>query len=69
MLINYLLDCGEGLARQPVRRIRRAKIPDPAPGVERGCSAETFALSVSPMTEVTRILFAIEQGDEVPHDP
>src|SRR5262249_22164142 len=68
-LIDGLLDCGEGLARQQVRRLGRAKIPGPAPGVGRGCSSEILALSVSLMTEVTRILSAIEQGDEVPHDP
>ena len=35
------------------------------PGVGRGWSTETFALLVSPMSDVTRILSAIEQGD--PH--
>src|SRR5271165_7200292 len=35
----------------------------PLPGVGRGWSAETFALPVSPMSDVTRILSAIEQGD------
>ena len=35
------------------------------PGVGRGWSTETFALPVSPMSDVTRILSAIEQGD--PH--
>ena len=35
----------------------------PLEAVRRGCSAETFALLVSPMSEATRILSAIEQGD------
>ena len=37
----------------------------PLEGVGRGCSAETFALLVAPMYDITRILSAIEQGD--PH--
>src|SRR5262249_38033044 len=34
-----------------------------APGVGRGCSTNAFAQSVPPMSDVTRILSAIEQGD------
>src|SRR5580704_6381314 len=33
------------------------------PGAGRGWSTEPFALPVSPMSDVTRILSAIEQGD------
>src|SRR5271163_2456929 len=62
-LINGLVGCGKDLARQQVSRIRRAKVPGPAPGAGRCWSALTFALSVVPMTDVTRILSAIEQGD------
>src|SRR5437899_9266059 len=40
-----------------------AKVPGPASEAGRGRPAETFALSVPPMSEVTRILSAIEQGD------
>jgi RNA polymerase sigma factor (TIGR02999 family) len=46
-----------------VRRIRWAKIPQPTQGLRTSFPAETFALSVSPMKDVTRILSAIEQGD------
>ena len=63
ILIDHPVDRRQGLARQEVRRSHRAKIPQPASGVGRGWPAETFALSVSPMTDVTRILSAIEQGD------
>jgi hypothetical protein len=38
-------------------------VPVLAQGVGRACSAETFALLVSLMTEVTHILSAIQQGD------
>ena len=48
-----------------MRRIRKAKVPDSAQAVRRACSAGAFALLVPLMTEVTRILSAIEQGD--PH--
>jgi RNA polymerase sigma factor (TIGR02999 family) len=51
------------LAAQQVRRLRRGKIPQPAPKIGRGCPVEAIALPVSPMTEVTNILSAIEQGD------
>src|SRR5271155_1241736 len=37
----------------------------PLQGVEKGCSAWTFTLSVSLMTDATRILSGIEAGD--PH--
>ena len=46
-----------------MRRTRKAKVPDPAQGAGRACAAKTFALLVSPMTEVTHILSSIEQGD------
>src|SRR5262249_36575605 len=42
---------------------RRATIPGPVPGAGRGRSDGAFALLGSPMTELTRILSAIEQGD------
>src|SRR5262245_21322435 len=34
------LGWGQAPRRQPVRRIRRAKVPGPAPGVGRACSPE-----------------------------
>src|SRR6516162_234354 len=42
-------------------------MPQPAPGVGEVGPAEALALSGWPMTDVTRILSAIEQGD--PHAP
>src|SRR5262249_33949889 len=51
------------LAAHQVSRLRRGKIPQPAPKIARGCPVEAIALAVSPMSEVTRILSAIEQGD------
>jgi hypothetical protein len=42
-LIDGFLDCGNELARQQVRRIRRAKVPAPVHGVRRSGFAETFA--------------------------
>src|SRR5262249_46701871 len=42
---------------------RRATIPGPVPGAGRGRPDGAFALLVSPMSEVTRILSAIERGD------
>src|SRR5262245_14940433 len=42
---------------------RRATIPGPVPGAGRGRPNGAFALLVSPMTEVTRILSAIGPGD------
>src|SRR5262249_32867277 len=65
ILIDYFLRCEKELSRQQVRRLRRAKISQPTQGSGRGCSVETFGPPVSPMTDVTRMLSAIEQGD--PH--
>jgi len=62
-IIACLLDCGTHQARQQARRIGWAKVPDPAHEGGRRCSAESFALLVAPMSDVTRILSAIEQGD------
>src|SRR6516165_570811 len=59
------LDGGKDLVRQQVRRLRPATIPRPAPTIGTGRPAATFALRLSLMTDVTRILSAIEQGD--PH--
>src|SRR6516165_121637 len=57
-------DYSAGQARQEPRRIGRAKALDSAlPAVGRRGFAETFALLVSPMSDVTRILSAIDQGD------
>src|SRR4051794_41142208 len=47
------------------RRAWRAKILKPPRGVRRGRSAKCSSFGVRPMNEVTRMLFAIEQGD--PH--
>ena len=62
-----LLDCGTDQARQQARRIGRAMVPDRAPGGRERVfrSAEPFAVPVSPMSDVTRILSAIEQGDPI----
>src|SRR6516162_7440327 len=65
ILVDCILGCRKERARQHVRRIRRAKIPQLAQGLGRGYPSETFSLLVSPMSEVTRIRSAIEQGD--PH--
>jgi RNA polymerase sigma factor (TIGR02999 family) len=62
-LFDGLLDCGRDLECQQARCVRSAKIQDPAQGVGRGRSAERFALSVPPMSDFSRILSAIEQGD------
>src|SRR5262245_57606821 len=59
------LGCAKAPARSQVRRTRRARIPGPVNGVGRGGSAEPFALGVSPMSEVSRVLPALERGD--PH--
>src|SRR5262249_32161657 len=62
-LICHLLGCGKDRARQ---RVRRGHNDSGTRSSGRGgCLAGAFALSVSPMSEVTRILSAIEQGD--PH--
>jgi len=53
------------LLRQKGKRLRPAKLPRPAPTIGRGCPAETFALRLSLITYVTRVLPANEQGD--PH--
>ena len=59
-----LLDCGADRARQQPRRVGRAKVLDSAlPAVGRRCFAETFTLLVAPMSDVTRILSAIDHGD------
>src|SRR5262245_35190843 len=52
---------GKKLPRQQVRRAQSMKIPQPAQGVPLGPGS----LSVPAMSEVTRILSAIEQGE--PH--
>src|SRR5262249_20424971 len=57
------LCCGKELSRQQVRRIRRARSPQRIQGLRRSRPAETFTLLGLPMSEVTRILSAIEQGD------
>src|SRR5947209_4583144 len=38
-------------------------MPQSTQGLRTGCPAEVVAVRVSPMSEVTRILSAIEQGD------
>jgi RNA polymerase sigma factor (TIGR02999 family) len=59
-------DCGADQARQQARRIGRLKALGSAlPAVGRRYFAATFALLVAPMSDVTRILSAIDQGD--PH--
>jgi RNA polymerase sigma factor (TIGR02999 family) len=66
IIIDCLLDCGKHVARQRAGRIGLAKVLDSAlPAVGRRRFAETFALLVLPMSEVTRILSEIERGD--PH--
>src|SRR5262245_22960445 len=63
ILISYLLACGKDLTRPIVRRNRIVSgIRSHGRG---GCPAEALALSVLPMTDVTSILSAIQQGD--PH--
>ncbi len=50
--------------RQQARRIGLTTVSAPAPeGWERLVHTEPFALLVSPMSDVTRIRSAIEQGD------
>jgi RNA polymerase sigma factor (TIGR02999 family) len=56
---DYLASVLPGLHRQE----DRAKISQTASGVGRRYPAEPFTLLVSTMTDVTRILSAIEQGD------
>src|SRR5260370_13581894 len=51
------------LVAHPVRRARRSMIPNTALGFSRAISWGLSNLSVPPMSEVTRILSAIEQGD------
>src|SRR4051812_25163418 len=58
------LDGDKALARQPVRPFRRGPIPEPARGGGE-CPAGILKSWVTAMSEVTRILSAIEQGD--PH--
>src|SRR5499427_4484396 len=48
-----------------MRRLPRARLPQLYPKVGSGCPPEAIVPWVSPMTDVTRILSAIEQGD--PH--
>src|SRR6516162_865532 len=55
------LPCGKNLTRSQARR-RRHDAAARARG-RGGWPAEALALSVLPMTDVTRILSAIEQGD------
>ena len=64
-LIDCLPGCGKDRAHQPVRRTRKAKVPDPTQGARRGHSDGAFSLLVLPMSDVTHILSAIEDGD--PH--
>src|SRR5262249_77484 len=64
-LIGCLPGCRTDLACQRVRRVRGPKIPGPARRPSRAVPTGAFTLLVSPMSEVTRILSAIEQGD--PH--
>src|SRR4051794_37534461 len=50
-------------AALPIRRARGAKIPGSPCGVGRGHSPGYSRVEVMPMSDVTRILSAIEQGD------
>src|SRR5262249_10508301 len=62
-LSGCLRGCGTGPARRRVRRARSSKIPGPTQSAGRGRSAGVFEPLMPPMSEVTRILNAIEQGD------
>ena len=62
-ILDCLIDCEKDQARQQARRIGRATVLGPAPGGWERLVREPIALPVSPMSDVTRILSAIEQGD------
>jgi hypothetical protein len=53
------------IRRGQVGRARRSTIPEPAHEIGRRCSAGSCKPLMTPMSEVTRILSEVEQGD--PH--
>jgi ECF sigma factor len=64
-ITDCLLECGAERTKRVNRRDASAgqRCRAPIPGIGRGWSTEPFALLVSAMSDVTRILSAIEQGD------